>query len=150
MRTFLAGLAALVLLLTPVAASAQDPGRAELEDALIEMFSTENVIIMNVHGDEDTPEHWYMIREISGAKVTSNCFMELATPTILDHSPNVTPAPHYRIAWAGLDDLDVEGEVVYFHAAHMAENELGGMLFESEELAEMVWAVFHFMVEDCS
>lgn len=150
MRAFLAGLAALVLLLTPVAASAQDPGRAELEGALIEMFSTGSVIIMNVHGDEGTPEHWYMIREVSGAKVTSNCFMELATPTILEHSPNVTPAPHYRIAWSGLDDLDVEGEVVYFHAAHMAENELGGMLFESEELAEMVWAVFHFMVEDCS
>jgi len=150
MRAFLAGLTAVLLLLIPVTASAQDPGRAELEGAMIEMFTTENVIIMNVHGDEGTPEHWYMIREISGAKVTSNCFMELATPTVLDNSPNVTPAPHYRIAWASLSDVEVEDAMIYFHAGHMAENELAGMLFEDADLAEMVWAVFLFMIEDCS
>jgi hypothetical protein len=150
MRAFLAGLAALLLLLTPVAASAQDPSRAELEGAMVEMFSTEPVIIMNVHGDEGTPEHWYMIREISGARVTSNCYMELATPTILDNSPNVTPAPHYRIAWAGMSQLELDESMVVFHAEHMAENELAGMLFESEDLAEMVWAVFQFMIDDCS
>jgi len=150
MRAFLAGLTTLVLLMTPVAASAQDPGRAELEGAIVEMFSTDNVIIMNVHGDEGTPEHWYMIREITGARVTSDCFMELATPTVLDKSPNVTPAPHYRIAWGGLSDLEVDGDIVFFRAAHMAENELAGMLFEDEELAELVWFVFQLMVEDCS
>jgi hypothetical protein len=150
MRAFLAGLAALLLLLTPVAASAQDPGRAELEGAMIEMFSTGNVIIMNAHGDEGTPEHWYMIREVSGARVTSDCFMELATPTVLDNSPNVTPAPHYRIAWANLSEVEVEGDIIFFRAAHMAENELAGMLFEDADLAEMVWAVFEFMIEDCS
>jgi hypothetical protein len=150
MRFLLAGLATLLLLLTPVAASAQDPDRAELEGAMVEMFTTENVIIMNAHGDEGTPEHWYMIREISGAKVTSNCYMELATPTVLDNSPNVTPAPHYRIAWANLSDVEVEGDIIFFRAAHMAENELAGMLFEDPELAEMVGAVFQFMIDDCS
>ncbi len=150
MRFFLAGLTTLMLLLTPAAASAQDPGRAELEGAMVQMFSTEAVLIMNVHGDEGTPEHWYMIREISGAKVTSDCHMELATPTILENSPNVTPAPHYRIAWAGMSQLELDGDLVVFHADHMAENELAGMLFESEELAEMVWAVFQFMIDDCS
>jgi len=75
MRALLAGLTAVLLLLIPAAASAQDPSRAELEGAMVEMFTTENVIIMNVHGDEGTPEHWYMIREISGAKMTSDCYI---------------------------------------------------------------------------
>lgn len=150
MRILLAGLTTLLLLLTPAVASAQDPSRTELEGALIEMFSTENVLIMNVHGDEGTPEHWYMIREISGAKVTSDCYMELATPTILDNSPNVTPAPHYRIAWSGLSEVAVDGDILFFRAGHMAENELAGMLFEDADLAEMVGAVFEFMIDDCS
>lgn len=150
MRLLLSGLTAVLLLLIPAAASAQDPGRAELEGAMVQMFSTEGVILMNVHGDEGTPEHWYMVREISGAKVTSDCHMELTTPTVLDNSPNVTPAPHYRIAWAGMSQLELDESMVVFHADHMAENELAGMLFESEELAEMVWAVFQFMVDDCS
>ena len=149
MRLFLASLTAVLLLLIPAAALAQDPSRSELEGAMVQMFSTENALIMNVHGDEGTPEHWYMIREISGAKVTSNCYMELATPTVLENSPNVTPAPHYRIAWADLSDLELDGDLVIFRAAHMGDNELAGMLFESEELAEMVWAVFQFMIDDC-
>lgn len=149
MRLLLAGLTTLLLLLTPVAASAQDPSRAELEGAMVEMFSTESVLIMNVAGDEDTPEHWYMIREISGAKVTSDCHMELATPTILENSPNVNPAPHYRIAWGQLSDLELDGDLLVFRAGHMADDELAGMLFEDEDLAEMVWAVFQFMIDEC-
>lgn len=150
MRFPLAALTAVLLLLMPAAASAQDPSRAELEGALVEMFSTGNVIIMNVHGDEGTPEHWYMIREISGAKVTSDCYMELTTPTVIDNSPNVTPAPHYRISWADLSDVEADGDILFFHAAHMADNELAGMLLEDADLAEMVGAVFQFMIEDCS
>ena len=150
MRLFLASLTAVLLLLIPAAASAQDPSRSELEGAMVQMFSTENVLIMNVHGDEGTPEHWYMIREISGATVTSDCYMELAAPTIIDNSPNVTPAPHYRIAWSGLSEVAADGDILFFRAGHMAGNELAGMLFESEELAEMVWAVFQFMIDDCS
>ncbi|MFW2341817.1 hypothetical protein [Brevundimonas sp.] len=150
MRFLLAGLTTLVLLATPVAAPAQDPGRAELEGAMVQMFSSENVIIMNVHGDEGTPEHWYMVREISGARVTADCHMELATPTVLNASPHITPARHYRIAWAEMSDLELDDNMVVFRAAHMADNELAGMLFESEELAEMVWAVFQFMIDDCS
>ncbi|MBL0947426.1 hypothetical protein [Brevundimonas sp.] len=150
MRLLFAGLTTLLLLLTPVAVSAQDPSRAELEGAMVQMFSTESVLIMNVAGDEDTPEHWYMIREISGAKVTSDCHMELATPTILENSPNVNPAPHYRIAWGQLSDLELDGELLVFRAGHMAEDELAGMLFDDEYLAEMVWAVFQFMIDECS
>lgn len=150
MRFVLAGLTTLLLLLTPAAASAQDPGRSELEGAMVQMFSTEDVTLLNVRGDEGTPEHWYMIREVSGARVTSNCFMELATPTILENSPNVSPTPYYRIAWAEMGELELDGDLVIFRAAHMAEDEIGGMLFESEELAEMVWAVFQFMIDDCS
>lgn len=149
MRLLFAGLTTLLLLLTPVAVSAQDPSRAELEGAMVQMFSTESVLIMNVAGDEDTPEHWYMIREISGAKVTSDCHMELATPTILENSPNVNPAPHYRIAWGQLSDLELDGDLLVFRAGHMADDELAGMLFEDEDLAEMVWAVFQFMIDEC-
>ena len=150
MRLLLAGLTTLMLLLTPAAASAQDPSRSELEGAMVQMFSTEDVTLLNVRGDEGAPDHWYMIREVNGARVTSNCFMELATPTILENSPNVSPTPYYRIAWAEMSDLELDGPLVMFRAAHMAEDELGGMLFESEELAEMVWAVFQFMIDDCS
>lgn len=150
MRLLLAGLTTLMLLLTPAAASAQDPSRSELEGAMVQMFSTEDVTLLNVRGDEGAPDHWYMIREVSGARVTSNCFMELATPTILENSPNVSPTSYYRIAWAEMSDLELDGPLVMFRAAHMAEDELGGMLFESEELAEMVWAVFQFMIDDCS
>lgn len=150
MRFLLASLTTLVLLATPVAATAQDPGRAELEGAMVQMFSSENVIIMNVHGDEGTPEHWYMVRQISGARVTSDCHMELAAPTVIDASSHITPAPYYRIAWAEMSDVELDESMVVFRAAHMGENELGGMLFESTELAEMVWAVFQFMIDDCS
>lgn len=149
MRALLPGLTAAVALSVVTPASAQDPTRADLEGAMIQMFASEPVTIINFRGEEGDPGHWYMIREVTGARVTADCHLQLETTT-LEASPNVTPAAHYRFAWADVSDVDHEDDFVTWDAGHMAEDEIGGMVFESEELAEMVWAVMQFMVDDCS
>lgn len=150
MRAFLACLTAVAALSAPLAATAQEPTRAALESAMIQMFATEPVRIINFRGQDTDPNYYFMIRQVSRAWVTAACHLQLETPTILSNSPNVTPAGHYRFAWADVSELEHEGDTVIFHAAHMAADEVGGLVFESEELAEMFWAAMDFMIDDCS
>ena len=143
-------LALLALLAAPTAALAQDTTASELQGSMVQMFSEGDIIIFNQRGDgnSDGPNDWYMARQVTSAQATGACFLQLNTTT-LEATPGINVAPGYAIDWSQVSEVDYDENFVTFKAAHMADNEYGALIVSSPELAEMLWAVFDFMLEAC-
>ncbi len=103
---------------------------------------------MNERGETGQPGAWSMLRQVNSAVAENRCFLRLYTTT-LESSGGVTPAASYGIDWAQVTEVDYFENFVLFKAAHMAEDEYGALIVPSAELAEMLWAVFDFMIELC-
>lgn len=89
-----------------------------------------------------------MARQVNGAQAQGGCFLQLNTTT-LEFEGDVTPAPGYAIDWSQVTEVDYIDNYILFQAEHMADDEYGALIVSSEEVAEMLWAVFDFMIEAC-
>ncbi len=138
------------LLAAPTASLAQNTTAAELQGSMVQMFSEGNTIIFNQRGDGNSagPNDWYMARQVTSAQATGACFLQLNTTT-LEATPGLNVAPGYAIDWSQVSEVDYDENYVVFKAAHMAADEYGALIVSSPELAEMLWAVFDFMIETC-
>lgn len=89
-----------------------------------------------------------MARQVTNAQAQGPCFLQLNT-TVLEATPGITVAPGYAIDWSLVTEVDYDENYVMFKAQHMAADEYGALIVSDEELAEMLWAVFDFMMEAC-
>ncbi|MFZ5747790.1 MAG: hypothetical protein ACOY45_09045 [Pseudomonadota bacterium] len=135
------------------AAQAQDDPAVTVEDlqgAMEGYFGRGyNITIRNWREPGGDTKGWSMLRKVTAATTIRRCFTRLETPTILEKR-NSDPVAYYGIDFAAVRNVQWDGDrTLMIVADHMKPGEHGALILDTAENAEMVEAVFLFMMEEC-
>ena len=151
MRLLLIGSALVALAAAP--ALAEPEVSVESVQSAVEVYfgQTNQVTLANWRGQGSGPGDWGMQRRVTGAKTTQRCITVLQTPQVLFQGGQgaANPSKTYGIDWAKLSDIQRDGKIIVFRAAHMASDEFGEFDFPAEDEAEMFEAVMSYLADAC-